>query len=69
VSWRASTDAGVLTWNVSCRALPVATTLEANPALLRLLPPRVTVGSVSARLTASASGLPLAGEPVVFRSG
>jgi len=48
---------------------PAATTLAANAALVRLLPPRVTVGSVSATLTFSNPALAVVGQPVVFKAG
>jgi len=55
------------TFTLSASQTKAATSLAADPALLRLLPPRVTLGTVSARLT-TATG-PVAGASVAFTSG
>ena len=47
----------------------VATTLVASAAIIALMPPKVNLGTLSARLTQSDSAVPVAGQPVVFSAG
>jgi hypothetical protein len=60
----------VYTFTRAETAAQTATALEADPALIRLLPPRVTLGWVSARLTTDTDPAePVAGATVAFTSG